>query len=78
MTKLVIIRVSEWLREGKLTSTQLKPITVRWIEMSPELSARLGYVSKLNRDHGFLAELIADGEAWADAFLAAAQRSGPG
>lgn len=66
----VITRISAWLREGKLTSTQLKPITVRWIEMSPELSGRLGYVSKLNRDPGFLAELIADGEARAEAFLA--------
>lgn len=75
----VITRISEWLREGKLKSTELKPIAVRWIEMSPQMSARLGYVTKLNRDPDFLAGLIADGERQADAFLAsrAAAAIGP-
>jgi NTE family protein len=65
----VITRLSEWLREGKLTAEHVKPIDVRWIEMSPNLNVRLGYVTKLNRDPGFLASLIADGEAQGEAFL---------
>lgn len=64
-----ITKVSEWLREGTFTSPKVKPIDVRWIEMSPALSADLGYVSKLNRDSAFLGRLIADGEAQAEAFL---------
>lgn len=67
----VIQRINEWLAEGRFHSEHVKPITIRWIEMSPALSGRLGYVSKLNRDPGHLAGLIADGEAQAEAFLAA-------
>lgn len=65
----VIRYVSEWLREGKLTSNVLKPVDIRWIEMSEDLNLRLGYASKLNRDPGFIAALIADGAAQAGAFL---------
>jgi NTE family protein len=64
-----ITKISEWLREGKLHGQNVKPIDIRWIEMSPELAARLGYVSKLNRDPAFLAELKADGEVRGKAFL---------
>lgn len=64
-----INRISQWLEEGKLTSSQLKPVHIDWIEMSPATSARLGYVSKLNRDAAFLAGLIADGETQGQAFL---------
>jgi NTE family protein len=67
----VITRFSEWLREGKLTATSVKPIDVHWIEMSDNLTVRLGYVTKLNRDPSFLNTLIADGEAQAEAFLQA-------
>jgi NTE family protein len=65
----VIQNVSTWLREGKLTTDKLKPVDVRWIEMSNNLTVRLGYVTKLNRDASFLSALIADGEAQAEAFL---------
>jgi NTE family protein len=66
-----IEKISEWLREGKLTSENIKPIDIRWIEMSPQLIGKLGYVSKLNRDPGFLAELKADGEACGKVFVEA-------
>lgn len=66
----VIGKVNEWLLDGTLRSSKLKPITVRQMEMSDTLSRKLSYVTKLNRDAGFLAELIADGEAQATAFLA--------
>lgn len=65
----VIRTVSKWLREGKLTTNHLKPVDIRWIEMSDRLNARLWYVTKLNRDPNFLTALIADGEAQAEAFL---------
>ncbi len=67
----VIERISQWLTEGRFTSEHAKPITFRWIQMSAELNAQLGYVSKLNRDPGHINRLIADGEAQAEAFLAA-------
>jgi NTE family protein len=64
-----INKVNEWLAEGKLMSSSKKPIAVRSIMMSPELSATLDYASKLNRDLTFLATLMADGETQAEAFL---------
>ncbi|NTU83489.1 MAG: patatin-like phospholipase family protein [Chloroflexales bacterium] len=66
----VINKVNLWMDEGKFKSPHAKRIQIHWIEMSPKLSARLGYVTKLNRDPEFLAGLIADGEAQAEAFLA--------
>lgn len=62
--------VNKWLAEGTLVGTNKKPIGVRWIEMSPEMSATLDYASKLNRDPQFIAKLIAHGEAQAEHFLA--------
>lgn len=67
----VIEKINQWLEEGKFTSAHVKPIQVRWIEMSPGMVGALGYVSKLDRDPGHIARLIADGEAQAEAFLAA-------
>lgn len=67
----VIQRLSQWLREGRFKSDQAKPITFRWIQMSDALSRQLTYVSKLSRDPAHLNRLIADGEAQAEAFLAA-------
>ncbi|MCC6627209.1 MAG: patatin-like phospholipase family protein [Chloroflexi bacterium] len=66
----VISKVNDWLIDGTIVTAKLRPIAIHWIEMSPALSERLGYVSKLNRDPAFLAGLIADGEAQAEAFLA--------
>jgi NTE family protein len=66
----VISKINTWLRDGTIVSARLKPIDIHEIAMGPAISARLGYVSKLNRDPAFLADLIADGEAQAGAFLA--------
>lgn len=65
-----INKVNEWLAEGKLVSSSKKPIAVRSITMGDELSASLDYASKLDRDPGFFARLMADGERQAEAFLA--------
>ncbi|PDW00566.1 patatin-like phospholipase family protein [Candidatus Chloroploca asiatica] len=66
----VIRKVSEWVRQGQLKDLGLKAVDIHSIEMSPHLKGSLNYVSKLNRDRDFLLNLIADGEAQADAFLA--------
>ncbi len=66
----VINRLSQWLKEGKLKSDQTKPIEIRWIQMSSELSGKLSYVTKMSRDPGLLNELMSDGERQAEAFLA--------
>jgi NTE family protein len=66
----VIAKVNAWLLDGTLKTSKLKPITVRSMGMSEALSSRLSYVTKMNRDAGFLSELMADGEAQAEAFLA--------
>ncbi|NTU78005.1 MAG: hypothetical protein HGA45_01160 [Chloroflexales bacterium] len=49
----------------------------RWIAMSPETSARLGYGSKLHRDTAFLAGLLADGEAQGNASQKASEQQRP-
>lgn len=67
----VIQHLSQWLKEGRLKSDNAKPITIRWIQMSDALSRQISYVSKLSRDPGHLNRLMADGEAQAEAFLAA-------
>lgn len=64
-----IEKVNAWLADGTLRADRKKPIAVRSITMSDELSAGLTYASKLNRDPGFLARLIADGEQRAARFL---------
>lgn len=73
----VIRKVSEWVAEGKLANPHVKPIEIRSLEMSAELVGSLSFVSKLNRDAAFIARLMADGEAQAEAFLAqrAAERA---
>lgn len=66
-----IAAVNRWLADGSLVAEDKKPIVVRELTLSPGLSERLGYASKLNRDPQFIADLISDGERQADAFLAA-------
>jgi NTE family protein len=46
-----------------------KPITVRTIAMSPDLSAELDLASKLDRSPAFIKRLMADGEQQAETFL---------
>lgn len=48
---------------------QYKPITVKTIAMSPEISAELDLASKLDRSPSFIKRLIADGEKQAEVFL---------
>lgn len=66
-----IASVNKWLVDGTLAAQDKKPIVVRELTLSPGLSYRLGYASKLNRDPRFIADLISDGERQADAFLGA-------
>jgi NTE family protein len=68
-----IEKVDQLLEEGRLAADgRYKQITVRLIELSrPRLSRSLGTASKLNRDPGFLRDLIAHGENRAEEFLAA-------
>ncbi|MFV9503574.1 MAG: patatin-like phospholipase family protein [Oscillochloridaceae bacterium umkhey_bin13] len=65
----VINKINTWLLEGAIQVPHLKPITIRQFGMSDELNARLGYVSKLNRDPDFLDQLMRDGEAQAETFV---------
>jgi NTE family protein len=71
------------LREGALTEEfrrrfgmdQEKSINVRFIRMSTEIAEALDYPSKLSRQPAHIARLIAEGEAQANAFLAALDES---
>jgi len=56
-----IDRVNQWLKDGTLRSAEHKPITVRELEMDHEISAGLGYSSKLNRSPRLLDRLFEHG-----------------
>ena len=47
----------------------VEPITVRFLRMSEKFQESLDYPSKLSRQPTHIAQLIADGEAQAGAFL---------
>ncbi len=64
-----VYAVNAWLAEGVLIAPAKKQIAVRTIEISDELSSRLDYASKLNRDPQLIADLINDGEKRAAEFL---------
>jgi NTE family protein len=64
--------VNQWLDGQYFSETitpQFKKITVRYIDMSPEISAPLDYASKLNRSLSFIQNLIAHGEKQTETFL---------
>ncbi|MFN8459695.1 MAG: patatin-like phospholipase family protein [Anaerolineae bacterium] len=75
--------VNKWLAlleaepEGAVSRSQLltklqqqyKPIAVKEISMSPDLSGELDLASKLDRSPAFIKRLMADGEKQAEAFL---------
>jgi NTE family protein len=64
--------VNRWVERGVFQDffrDRVKLIQIRQIEMSPELSGNLDYVSKLNRASSFIDILIADGEKQAEKFL---------
>jgi NTE family protein len=68
-----IEKINQLLDEGLLDGGgRYKQIVVRLVELArPRLSRSLGTASKLNRDPGFIGELLAHGEARAGEFLAA-------
>jgi NTE family protein len=68
-----IEKIDQLLDEGRLAADgRYKQVVVRVIELArPRLSRSLGTASKLNRDPGFIRELITHGEARAAEFLAA-------
>jgi NTE family protein len=67
----VIEKVDQLLAEGLLVGDRYKQVTVRVLELArPRLSRLLGPASKLNRDPGFLRELMDQGERQAEEFLA--------
>jgi NTE family protein len=68
-----IEKIDQLLAEGRLAADgRYKQITVRVLELSrSRLSRSLGTASKLNRDPGFIRDLIAHGEDRAEEFLAA-------
>jgi NTE family protein len=68
-----IEKIDQMLEQGRLPQDdKYKQIVVRVIELSrSRLSRSLGTASKLNRDPGFIRDLIAHGEARAAEFLAA-------
>ena len=67
----VIEKVDQLLAEGLLVGDRYKQVTVRVLELArPSLSRLLGPASKLNRDPGFLRELMDQGERQAEEFLA--------
>ena len=65
--------IDRLLEDGLLTpSGKYKPVVVRIIELPRKSESRVwGPASKLNRDPAFLGELVAQGKAQADVFLAA-------
>lgn len=68
-----IEKINQLLDEGLLTSdSRYRNVTVRVIELTrSRLSRALGTTSKLNREPGFIAELMAHGVARAAEFVAA-------
>jgi len=66
----VIEKIDQLLDDGVLVGDRYKQVTVRIIEFPRQRSSRwLGPASKLNRDAGFLRDLMAQGERLADSFL---------
>jgi NTE family protein len=68
-----IEKIDQMLEAGVLAGDgRYKSIMVRVIELSPaRLPRSLGVISKLNRDPGFIRDLIDHGQAQADEFLTA-------
>jgi NTE family protein len=65
-----IKRINLWVRDGFLPATDFRKVRVRRVEISSELSERLGLASKLDRSPDFIQSLIVDGRKQATTFLA--------
>lgn len=64
--------VNQWIDRQDFdpnSPDRFKRIQVRFIDMSPEISASLDYASKLNRSPQFIQQLMEDGEKQAESFL---------
>lgn len=64
-----IRHVNKWIEDEVLETDSKKIITLRSVEMSPELSSRLSSTTKLDRDESFIRELISDGVERANGLL---------
>ena len=64
--------VNEWIEKGYFKAEladKLKPIKIRVVTMSKQLSDSLNYWTKLSRDRKLIDTLVADGEMQAGEFL---------
>jgi NTE family protein len=69
---LLELEKEEVISQSKLLARlkrQYKPIAIKTISMSPEVSAKLDLASKLDRSPSFIKWLIAEGEKQAEVFL---------
>ena len=67
-----IKQINHWIKKGVLKKElmdKVKPVEIRWIKMSEEITDRLDYSSKLERDAAFIEGLMDEGERQAKKFL---------
>jgi NTE family protein len=65
-----IKRINLWVREGFLPKSDFGTVRVRRVEISSDISDRLGLASKLDRNPEFIQSLVIDGRRQATTFLA--------
>jgi hypothetical protein len=63
---------------AKFGTSRTKPVTVRFVHISPELQSTLDYVSKLSRQPAKIHELIEEGKKQGQNFLESLSREGDG
>jgi NTE family protein len=88
MQNLEFIEFYNWLLREKLVdqkalvakfgTSRTKPVTVRFVHISPELQSTLDYVSKLSRQPAKIYELIEEGKKQGQNFLESLSREGDG
>jgi NTE family protein len=88
MQNLEFIEFYNWLLTEKLVdqkalvakfgTSRTKPVTVRFVHISPELQSTLDYVSKLSRQPAKIYELIEEGKNQGQNFLESLSREGDG
>jgi NTE family protein len=62
----------------KFGLTVRKPVTIRFVHMSPDLQSTLDYVSKLSRGPSHIQKLIEDGKKQGRKFLSSLSKESPG
>jgi NTE family protein len=88
MQSLEFVEFFNWVLTEKLVDRKAvfakfgaappKPITVRFVHMSPELQSTLDYVSKLSRQPSHIHQLIEDGRKQGRKFLESLSKEGNG